>query len=119
MAKEKVNKLRNYTSEDLKKQVSVCKKLRIVFIVVGIVLTLGGGFLFFYGFAHVWAGIFAIIFSGGYADDSELMNQGGGLMFGGMPVFFIGLATIIAGPIVTSVKIKNRKKELIERGEAI
>ena len=119
MAKEKNNKLENYSVEDLKKEVKVCKKLRIVFIVVGAVVTLGGGFLFFYGFAHVWAGILAIIISLGYADISDIMNAGGALMFAGIPVFAIGLATVIAGPIVTSVKIKNRKKELVRRGEVL
>lgn len=119
MAKEKVNKLENYSAEDLKKQVKVCKKLRIVFIVVGAVATLGGGFLFFYGFAHVWAAILAIVLTGGYADISDIMDHAGALMFSGIPVFALGLATVIAGPIVTSVKIKNRKKELVRRGEVL
>ena len=119
MAKEKVNKLKDYDNEKLNHQIKVCKKLRIVFIVVGIVMTLGGGFMFFWGWAHIWAAIIAIMFSGGHADVSELMNQGGGLMIGGMPVFFIGIAMVITGPIVTSVKIKHRKLELLSRGEAL
>ena len=101
------------------KEVGVCKKLRIVFIVVGIFLTLGGGFLFFYGFAHVWAAILAIILTGGHADVSDIMNTAGYMMFGGIPIFAIGLATVIAGPIVTSVKIKHRKEELLRRGEVL
>ena len=119
MAKEKVNKLEAYSVEDLKKQISVCKKLRIIFIVVGIVVTLGGGVLFFYGFAHVIAAVMAIALTGGYADITDILNAAGAYMFAGIPVFVIGLATLIVGITVTSVKIKHRKKELIARGEEL
>ena len=119
MAKEKVNKLHSYDNEKLRHQLSVCKKLRIVFIIVGILLTLGGGFLFFYGYAHIIAAILAIALSGGHADISDIMNTAGYMMFSGIPIFVIGLGTVIAGPIVTSVKIKHRKLELLSRGEAL
>ena len=119
MVREKVNKLQAYDTEKLRKQLKTCKILRIVFIIGGILITLGGGFLFFYGYAHVIAAVLAIALTGGHADITDIMNAAGNLMFGGLPVFLIGLATVIAGPIVTSVKIKHRKKELERREEAL
>lgn len=119
MAKEKENKFENYSVEDLQKQIKVCKNLRLVFIIVGVVLTLGGGFLFFYGYAHVIAAILAIVLSGGHADISEIMGAAGIYMYLGGPLFLLGLVIVIAGPIVTSVKLKHRKKELLRRGEVL
>lgn len=117
--KEKVNKLLNVDTEKIKHDLKVCKKLRIVFLVVGIVLTLGGGFLFFYGFAHVFAAVLAIVLSGGHADISEIMNTAGYMMISGFPIFIIGLLLLLVGVIVTSVKIVHRKKELLRRGETL
>ena len=61
----------------------------------------------------------AIILTGGYADIDEIMAKGGAYMIASLPTGLIGLATLIAGTIVTSVKIKHRKAELLSRGEVI
>lgn len=114
---EKVNRLLSYDTEKLQKELKVCRKLFVVFLVVGIVFTIGGGFLFFYGLAHVWAAILAILFSGGHADVGEIMNTAGYMFIAGFPIFLMGIGSLTAGVIVTSLKIVHRKKELIRRGE--
>lgn len=119
MAKEKVNKLKDYDNEKLNHQIKVCKKLRIVFIVAGVVLILLAAFFLFYGFAHGIAGVLAIVLTGGYADISEIMARGGAFMIASIPTGLVGLASVIAGSIVTSVKIKHRKLELSSRGEVL
>ena len=119
MAKEKVNKLKDYDNEKLLKQIKTCKALRIVFIVAGVVLILLAAFFLFYGFAHGIAGVLAIVLTGGYADISEIMARGGAFMIASIPTGLVGLASVIAGSIVTSVKIKHRKLELSSRGEVL
>ena len=118
MAKEKVN-LSGIDTETLKKQAKTCKILRIVFIIVGIVLILLSLFFFGFGFAHGIAGVLAIVLTGGYADVNEIMAKGGAYIIASLPTFLIGAGTLIAGSIVTSVKIKHRKAELLSRGEVL
>ena len=119
MAKEKVNKLKDYETDKLFHQVKVCKALRIVFIVAGVVLILLAAFFLFYGFAHGIAGVLAIVLTRGYADVSEVMAKGGAFIVASLPTGLVGLASIIAGSIVTSVKIKHRRAELLSRGEVL
>ena len=119
MAKENINKFQDYETEKLFHQVKVCKALRIVFIVTGVVLILLAAFFLFYGFAHGIAGVLAIVLTGGYADVSEVMAKGGAFIIASLPTFLVGLASIIAGSIVTSVKIKHRRLELESRGEVL
>lgn len=116
MAKEK-KKLDEMETEKLKKQVKTCKILRLVFIIGGALFVVGGGFLFFLGLAYLYGGVLAIVFTGGHADISELAATGYAVMLIGIVVNLIGLGAVIAGPIVTSVKIKHRRAILADRGE--
>ena len=109
--------LEDYPTEKLERQVKTCKILRIIFIVGGILLTLGGCALIVLGFIYGFAAVLAIIFSAGYADVSDIANQGAPAFVSGLVMFPIGLAVLIAGSIVTTVKIRNRRAILDLRGD--
>lgn len=112
---DKVKKYESYDNEKLVHQISVCKKLRLVFILVGAFLALGGIVMGFFGFVYLIGGALAVVITLGYGDISDLTAVAGGLLVGGLGVMLVGVAMIIAGSIVTSVKIKHRNHVLSER----
>lgn len=112
---KKEDKFAKYDNETLVKQISVCKKLRLVFILVGALLALGGAVMAFFGFIYLLGGALAVVFTLGYGDISDLADMAGALLASGFVVHVAGLAMIIAGAIVTSVKIKRRNHALSER----
>ena len=112
---DKAKKYESYDNEKLVHQISVCKKLRLVFILVGAFLALGGIVMAFFGFVYLIGGTLAVVLTLGYGDISDLAALGGGLLIGGFGVLVIGAVMIIVGAIVTSVKIKHRNHVLSER----
>lgn len=109
--------LEDYPTEKLQKQTKTCKILRLIFIIGGILLILGSLALIVMGFIYGMASVLAIILTAGYADVSEIAAQGVPAFVSGLVLFPIGLATLIAGSIVTSVKIRNRRAILEVRGD--
>ena len=116
MSKNKVL-LEDRETEYLKKQLKTCKTLKILFIIFGIVFILGGATMFFFGFAYVLGGVLGVVLTLGYGDPSELFALGTALYLSGIFVIVIGLVMLIAGTIVTSVKIRNRRAILDLRGD--
>lgn len=112
---KKEDKFAKYDNETLLKQIRACKKLRLVFILVGAFLALGGIVMGFFGFVYLIGGALAVVITLGYGDISDLTAVAGGLLVGGLGVMLVGVAMIIAGSIVTSVKIKHRNHVLSER----
>ena len=109
--------LEDRDTETLRKQLKTNKILKLVFIISGILMILGSLALILMGFVYGMATILAIILTAGYADVSGVAAQGVPAFISGIVLFPIGLAVLIAGTIVTSVKIRNRRDILLERGE--
>ena len=104
----------NNDIELLEKKIKKLKILRLIFILGGILFIVGGAFLSIYGIAYIFGGVFAVIISAGNADVSDLAGAGYIMFIAGIVVMILGLGSIIAGSIVTSVKIKNRNAQLMD-----